>query len=215
MTVAALRRRESPARRGGLPLVLALALREQRNGLRGFYVFIACVALGVGAITGVGALVGIYAGQTGMITGTTAYWLGSQGWEFMELGRLFQYTLLLSFALCLPVRGWLERGERRGAALLAGFFVLWNLLTATDMYLADEVRGTLPVASLDGRTRIMRSHSVRLTDPETGRQIIRVTRNRFDAFDDLVEEIRARTPEGRVWLDLSASPMLHVGSRTS
>jgi putative ABC transport system permease protein len=39
-----------------LPLVLSLAWREQRNGLRGFYVFIACVALGVAVITGVGAL---------------------------------------------------------------------------------------------------------------------------------------------------------------
>ena len=44
------------ARPGGLPLALSLALREQRNGLRGFYVFIACVALGVAVITGVGAL---------------------------------------------------------------------------------------------------------------------------------------------------------------
>ena len=41
---------------GSLPLALSLALREQRNGLRGFYVFIACVALGVAVITGVGAL---------------------------------------------------------------------------------------------------------------------------------------------------------------
>jgi len=37
-------------------LPLRLALRELRSGLRGFYVFIACVALGVAAITGVGAL---------------------------------------------------------------------------------------------------------------------------------------------------------------
>lgn len=43
-----------PSRR--MPLALSLALREQRNGLRGFYVFIACVALGVAVITGVGAL---------------------------------------------------------------------------------------------------------------------------------------------------------------
>lgn len=56
MTTDALGRRETPARAGTLPLVLGLALREQRNGLRGFYVFIACVALGVAAITGVGAL---------------------------------------------------------------------------------------------------------------------------------------------------------------
>ena len=55
MTVAALDRQARPSRRG-LPLVLSLALREQRNGLSGFYVFIACVALGVAAITGVGAL---------------------------------------------------------------------------------------------------------------------------------------------------------------
>lgn len=48
--------------------------------------------------TGLGALVGIYAGQTGMITGSAAYWFGSQGWEFMELGRFFQYTPLGSFA---------------------------------------------------------------------------------------------------------------------
>jgi putative ABC transport system permease protein len=33
-----------------------LACRELRGGLRGFYVFIACIALGVGAIAGVGSL---------------------------------------------------------------------------------------------------------------------------------------------------------------
>lgn len=65
-------------------------------------------------VTGVGALVGIYMGQTGMITGATAYWFGSQGWEFMELGRAFQYTLLFSFALWIfiiyrAVRPWLTR----------------------------------------------------------------------------------------------------------
>jgi putative ABC transport system permease protein len=35
-----------------------LALRELRGGLRGFYVFIACIALGVTAIAGVGSLAG-------------------------------------------------------------------------------------------------------------------------------------------------------------
>jgi putative ABC transport system permease protein len=56
MTAAALPRRDAPARGGGLPLVLGLALREMRNGPSGFYVFIACVAIGVAAIAGVGAL---------------------------------------------------------------------------------------------------------------------------------------------------------------
>ena len=39
-----------------LSLVFKLAARELRSGLSGFYVFIACVALGVMVITGVGAL---------------------------------------------------------------------------------------------------------------------------------------------------------------
>ncbi len=47
------------AERGGwtrVPRVLALAVRELRGGIRGFHVFIACVALGVMAITAVAAL---------------------------------------------------------------------------------------------------------------------------------------------------------------
>src|SRR4029077_16179913 len=39
---------------GWLPL--RFALRELRGGLRGFYVFIACIALGCMAIAGVGSL---------------------------------------------------------------------------------------------------------------------------------------------------------------
>src|SRR6201991_5249931 len=43
---------------GGRPgsLPLRYALRELRGGLRGFYVFIACIALGVMAIAGVGSV---------------------------------------------------------------------------------------------------------------------------------------------------------------
>src|SRR5438105_9997378 len=37
-------------------LPLRLALRELRGGVRGFYVFIACIALGVMAIAGVGSV---------------------------------------------------------------------------------------------------------------------------------------------------------------
>lgn len=40
----------------GLSLALRFALREWRGGLSGFYVFIACIALGVFAISGVGAI---------------------------------------------------------------------------------------------------------------------------------------------------------------
>src|SRR5580693_4181265 len=37
-------------------LALRFALRELRGGLRGFYVFIACIALGVMTISGVGSV---------------------------------------------------------------------------------------------------------------------------------------------------------------
>jgi putative ABC transport system permease protein len=40
----------------GAALALRYALRELRSGLRGFYVFIACIALGVLAIAGVGSV---------------------------------------------------------------------------------------------------------------------------------------------------------------
>ncbi|HET7370248.1 MAG TPA: ABC transporter permease, partial [Gammaproteobacteria bacterium] len=40
----------------GQSLSLRYALRELRGGLRGFYVFIACIALGVMAIAGVGSV---------------------------------------------------------------------------------------------------------------------------------------------------------------
>ncbi len=45
-------------RRPTATLALRYALRELRGGLRGFYVFIACIALGVMAIAGVGSLAG-------------------------------------------------------------------------------------------------------------------------------------------------------------
>src|ERR1700674_801463 len=38
-----------------IALTLRLALRDLRGGLRGFYVFIACIALGVAAIAAVGS----------------------------------------------------------------------------------------------------------------------------------------------------------------
>ncbi|MCG6856574.1 MAG: ABC transporter permease [Salaquimonas sp.] len=40
----------------GLALAFKLALRELRGGLSGFYIFLACIALGVGAISGVNSV---------------------------------------------------------------------------------------------------------------------------------------------------------------
>ncbi|WP_407177906.1 ABC transporter permease [Bradyrhizobium sp. STM 3562] len=47
---------EHPGSRRDAALALRYALRELRGGLRGFYVFIACIALGVMAIAGVGSV---------------------------------------------------------------------------------------------------------------------------------------------------------------
>ena len=44
-----------PRSAGVLPLTLRLAARDLRGGLRGFYVFMICIALGVTAIAGVGS----------------------------------------------------------------------------------------------------------------------------------------------------------------
>ena len=45
-----------PRSHGSLPLILRLALRELRGGLAGFGIFLACIALGVGAIAGVSSI---------------------------------------------------------------------------------------------------------------------------------------------------------------
>ncbi len=45
-----------PLRGGWLPLTLRLALRELRGGIRGFGIFLACIALGVMAIAGVASV---------------------------------------------------------------------------------------------------------------------------------------------------------------
>jgi putative ABC transport system permease protein len=53
-TLSTPRRRQAPA--SSLPLLLRLALRELRGGLRGFGIFLACIALGVAAIASVSSL---------------------------------------------------------------------------------------------------------------------------------------------------------------
>jgi nitric oxide reductase subunit B len=53
---------------------------------------------GLFLVVGLGSFVGIYLGPTGQL-GAWSRWLGHQGWEYVELGRLFQWMLLGVFAL--------------------------------------------------------------------------------------------------------------------
>ena len=59
------------------------------------------------AIAGVGGFVGIPIGQMDWIDGWQAYYFGSQGWEFLELGRIWQDLLLVGLGLwgLILVRG--------------------------------------------------------------------------------------------------------------
>ncbi|MCW5829012.1 MAG: cbb3-type cytochrome c oxidase subunit I [Deltaproteobacteria bacterium] len=70
--------------------------------------FALCVTVGAGAFFG------IYAGQMGLMNDTLAYWFGSQGWEFMELGRFWHILMLVSFVLWIViifrgVRPWISK----------------------------------------------------------------------------------------------------------
>jgi nitric oxide reductase subunit B len=65
--------------------------------------FVGCV------IVALGGVIGIPLGQTGYLQGEMAYYFGSQGWEFMELGRIFQNLLLTGFVLWIFI---LFRGMR-------------------------------------------------------------------------------------------------------
>lgn len=53
---------------------------------------------GVFAVVGAGSFVGLYMGPMGMLGGLSR-WFGHQGWEFVELGRFYQYLLLAAFGL--------------------------------------------------------------------------------------------------------------------
>jgi nitric oxide reductase subunit B len=67
-------------------------------------------------LVGAGALVGIYLGQTGALSDGVSYWFGSQGWEFMELGRFWQILMLCGFVLWVGiifrgVRPWITKAN--------------------------------------------------------------------------------------------------------
>jgi nitric oxide reductase subunit B len=59
-------------------------------------------------------------GQTGWLQGEMAYYFGSQGWEFMELGRIFQDLLLCGFVLWILI---LFRGVYS--------YITWNTIWST------------------------------------------------------------------------------------
>jgi len=76
--------------------------------------FLINLLFAVCVIVGVGALFGIYLGQTGLLSDKVAYWFGSQGWEFLELGRFWHILMLCAFVLWIyiifrAVRPWITK----------------------------------------------------------------------------------------------------------
>lgn len=65
---------------------------------------------GLCVVVGAGALFGIFIGQKGYLGDTASYWFGSQGWEFMELGRAWHLLMLGAFVLWIAI---IFRGVRR------------------------------------------------------------------------------------------------------
>jgi hypothetical protein len=103
--------------------------------------------------------------------------------------------LLMAYAIGLPLRGALQRSgvARRAAQLgLVGVFGAWVYLSGSDLFLDVETRGRRPVVTLGSQTAILPGI-------------------RYDAFDWIVRQMRARTSPDEVVLDLSASSLLHVG----
>jgi nitric oxide reductase subunit B len=65
--------------------------------------FLINLLFGVCVLVGAGALFGIYLGQTGYLSDELAYWFGSQGWEFLELGRFWHILMLSGFVLWIAI----------------------------------------------------------------------------------------------------------------
>jgi len=68
----------------------------------------------VNLLVGAGAFFGIFFGMSGYLKGDLAYWFGSQGWEFVELGRFWHILMLGGFMLWVwiifrGVRPWITK----------------------------------------------------------------------------------------------------------
>lgn len=74
-----------------LPLICRPEPRGQLEWINGLFWML--------IVTAVGSTVGILLGIRGVFNEFTNRWLGLQGWEFLELGRLYQYLLYAAFVV--------------------------------------------------------------------------------------------------------------------
>lgn len=105
-------------------------------------------------IVGAGALVGNYVGHMGYLSDNMSYWFGTQGWEFLELGRFFHILMLGAFLLWIViifrgVRPWITRQNMwsvpawlfYGSAIMVAFlFFGLGATTTSNFAIADYWR---------------------------------------------------------------------------
>ncbi len=97
----------------GIFLSTLIARRERRGQAALTVLLLVAVAIVV-----FGSLIGEYAGVQNWLGKPAWYWLGHQGWEYLDLGRLWQILLVIGlflwvFILWRGLRGRLQ-GEHRG-----------------------------------------------------------------------------------------------------
>ncbi len=82
----------------GIFIVPLIAGRERRGQAALSVLLLVAVAIVV-----FGSLIGEYAGVAGWLQSPTWYWLGHQGWEYLDLGRLWQILLIVGLFLWVAI----------------------------------------------------------------------------------------------------------------
>ncbi|MGH8738073.1 MAG: nitric-oxide reductase large subunit [Burkholderiales bacterium] len=93
------------------------------------FLFVAFVAVIVGS------LLGEWAGMSNLL-GDWWFWLGNQGWEYLELGRIWQYLLVAGLAVWFAVLYWVARPSKvadSDARPIARMF-LWSAVAIPVFY---------------------------------------------------------------------------------
>ncbi|MBI2186746.1 MAG: cbb3-type cytochrome c oxidase subunit I [Acidobacteria bacterium] len=102
-------------------------------------------------VAGAGVLFGIYFGQMGYMSDTMSYWFGSQGWEFLEMGRFWHIAILGAFLLWIViifrgVRPWITKTNLwsvpawlfYGSGIMVGFLFLSLGATTTGNFAIED-----------------------------------------------------------------------------
>lgn len=135
-------------------LALRLALREMRGGLRGFYVFIACIALGTGTIAAVNSLAfglsdGIRAEGQAILGGDASFSLihrqaGAEERAFLEeRGRVSSVATLRGMARTLD-------GERQSLVELKGIDGAYPLYGTSELRSGRPLQEVLAASAAGG-----------------------------------------------------------------